>query len=81
MMREKINAGIDITPYDPKKHFDYQYIYQVFANLWVINHIFNDNCRLVFIYLLLSACPDMNWDLQILLEHTWRDGSTQIYGI
>ncbi|CAG8436676.1 10734_t:CDS:2, partial [Funneliformis mosseae] len=32
-MRDKINAGIDITPYDPKNHFDYQYVYQVFANL------------------------------------------------
>ncbi|PKC12925.1 hypothetical protein RhiirA5_461716 [Rhizophagus irregularis] len=32
-MRDKINAEIDMTPYDPKKHFDYQYVYQVFANL------------------------------------------------
>ncbi|CAI2192722.1 11882_t:CDS:2, partial [Funneliformis geosporum] len=32
-MREKINAGIGITPYDPKKNFDYQYIYQVFVSL------------------------------------------------
>ncbi|CAG8729964.1 3451_t:CDS:2, partial [Funneliformis caledonium] len=33
-MWDKINARIDITLYDPKNHFDYQYVYQVFANLY-----------------------------------------------
>ncbi|RUS21044.1 hypothetical protein BC937DRAFT_93773 [Endogone sp. FLAS-F59071] len=28
-----INAGISISPYDPKKHFNYHYIHQVFSQL------------------------------------------------
>ncbi|RUP51847.1 hypothetical protein BC936DRAFT_145197, partial [Jimgerdemannia flammicorona] len=32
-MREVINAGIKISPYDAKKHFNYHYIHQVFSQL------------------------------------------------
>ncbi|GBC43725.2 hypothetical protein GLOIN_2v1485001 [Rhizophagus irregularis DAOM 181602=DAOM 197198] len=45
-MRDKINAEIDMTPYDPKKHFDYQYVYQFNSNIW---NIIIDSC-LIYLY-------------------------------
>ncbi|KAG9307537.1 hypothetical protein G9A89_000016 [Geosiphon pyriformis] len=32
-MRKIVNAGISISPYDPKKHFNHHYIHQVFSQL------------------------------------------------
>lgn len=32
-MREVINSGINISPYDSKKHFNFHYIHQVFSQL------------------------------------------------
>ena len=32
-MRELVNSGINISPYDSKKHFNFHYIHQVFSQL------------------------------------------------
>ncbi|GES78735.1 C2H2-type zinc finger transcription factor [Rhizophagus clarus] len=32
-MREVVNSGINISPYDPKQHFNFHYIHQVFSQL------------------------------------------------